>query len=366
MARVARLLGPARRLCAERGRRDTRGQPAAAVLVVLEVVLSVRHLANAYLAGLVGPRLAPEAGARYLVGSAWLLLLWFCTSGCARAVRTTSVLLTHERFRAAPVRRPALVAALAHAALLRPAVAALAALWGVSLAAALSVWGPKVVPARELGLLAVAGLAAHVLTYAALAFWRAGDRTLGYLELLFVVVVTSLNPDVRVADGGIALALANGGAWAPTVLRPACLALGAIPAAFALAAAAARGARLVAGRLRRAQRPLRRPHDPLLALYRADLPLGIFTVAFVAEGALAVAGTLPAASLGTLAGMLLLLRLGWYALFALRTEYRLADWRPAPLLGPRERLALYTRTVPAHLAVCLSPGLFYLVRAARA
>lgn len=335
--------------------------------MVLAVVAVVRHLANAYLAALVGPRLGAESGARYLQASVWLLVVYLCTAGCARAVRSTAVLLRHERFRAAPVPRRTFLVVIAHATLFRPTSVALVGLLSVSLAASVAVWGPGSVAVAGLCWLLGAGTAAFVAAYAALVLWGMSDRALGYLELLALFALVYANPDVRVVDGRISLALVNGAVAAPAGTVAACLSVAAIPAVLAAAATAAAGVRaLVARRRSREYEGRRAARAPLTRLYRADLPLAVFAVASLAEAVLVVGGTQPIAALRGLSAALLALRLGWYALFLVRTEYRMADWRPAPVLGPRERLLAYARTAPAHAAICVAPLLFYVVRALRA
>ena len=335
--------------------------------MVLAVVAAVRHLANAYLAALVGPRLGAASGARYLLASAWLLLVYLCTAGCARAVRATSVLLRHERFRAAPVPRRTFLVVIAHATFLRATTLALVGLFGVSLAASLAVWGPASVPVAGLCSLLGAGTLAFVVAYGALVLWGMSDRALGYFELLALFALVYVNPDVRVVGGGIALALANGAAAAPADTAAACLSLAAFPAALAAGAGAAQGVLALVGRRRiRMDAGARAARHPLTRLYRADLPVALFAVASLAEAILIVGGTQPVAALRGLSAALLALRLGWYALFLIRTEYRMADWRPASVLGPRQRLLVYAHTAPAHAAICVSPLLFYVVRTLRA
>ena len=60
--------------------------------------------------------------------------------------------------------------------------------------------------------------------------------------------------------------------------------------------------------------------------------------------------------------LLFALRAGWYLVFLLRVEYRTADWRPAPALPPRARLAAALRSAPLHALLCLPPLALGLAR----
>jgi len=175
------------------------------------------------------------------------------------------------------------------------------------MAAAIAVWGLASVPVPEILCLLAAALICSGASYAALALAGMGDRAVGYLEILALFALVYANPDIRVAGGRLTVALLNGAASAPASLALACLSLAAIPAAAAALALAARLAR--ARRSRHALTKPRVSHDPLVRLYRADLPVAVFAASFVVEGALVVASSIGVAYLRGLSGALLALRL---------------------------------------------------------
>jgi hypothetical protein len=331
-------------------------------LAILGVIATLRFLANAYLAIVMGGRLDPAAGRMYLAASTWLLMVYLASAASARAYRTTHVLLDHPRFRGTWLGLPAVRRAALGCAVLRPVTALLLALLGISAAVALGLWGVASVPLGALAALLAAGAAAAALSYAALGAWRPGDRTLSYLETVVLGLLAVANPQIELAD--LSLVVSISGVRVPTAVWSGCLTLLAIPAVLALLAILARLARVVWARRERAQQAARARTDrnPLLRLYHADLPLGLLLVSYAVEAALVLRSAMGTSALLRLSLLLLVLRMGWYALFLTRTLGRLTERRPQPALGSHALSRALLRSAPLHAVLCLAPLALWLVR----
>ena len=352
MARLSGFGKLSRRLVGERSRPSGGAGTLGWLFALLAVVGSVRYLANVYLAFLVGGRLPSQAGTDYLLGSLWLLIAYACSAGAARAYRTTSPLLEHPRFRMSSIPRSRLRLRVASGALLRPAVMVVPVLFALSAASVLAIWGPAAVDLARCAVLLGCGLCCFGGVFASLHLWRPTDRVSSTLEAVFQLALVCANPDVQVSGELIRTVLLGAGVSVPTSSGAAVLSLAALPAGVALIGAAVRLRRFLAARWAGRER---RSGDPLLRLYRADLPVAILVVSYVVEAALVLASDMLSSSLLRIQLALFALRLLWYVGFAFRVEYRISDWRPAPLSSPRSRLLRTLRSAPIHALLCLAP-----------
>ena len=340
---------------------------SGSIVAWIVLVVFMRFGANLYIGGIIvagAPQPLPVAAAFSRAGLLWVTIVAIlaCSVMAFRAIAST---VGSSRMRLFPISRVRMLAESVRSTILSTPMA-------VVLAAAVLSGVLYCVPSRaevlravgEIALYGLAAAAGAAVVAAALFFIRAQEAQLEMMEILLLVLLVAIDPELRLTDGVPVVIVLMHFPLPAAGLSP----LMALPFAglpILLAGASRLLPSLGLGRPGGAAREHRSSRSPALRLYRARLPLGLLALSLAFEMGVILTNPRLLTTVRTVVVAFLVIRVLWFAAFLFRAEQEVASALHPPSEG-RLRLALYRRAALLHLGICAVPVATYLIRLALA